>query len=322
MRRIINNILIHAVSYITAVMIVAGAFFTCDLLAANTGTVTVDSLNVRSVASSDGEVLGKLSNGEKVDIIGTEDGWYKIDYNGQEGYVAEKYVEYSEPEEAIEDSEGDMESNDSADASTVADEEEEIEGGSDSIKTMLILGGAILVILLIAVLTFKSIRKLDDEDYDDYDEDYDDEDYEDDYEDDYEEEYRPKKSRKPVERPVSSPRRELHNSQNGNKPSSKPGSRPRDNGESRPVRKAPSASYEQDTHQAVKYMSNNPDDYRIDIDPSFFEKTGVLPNVEEELARMDNSRSQVSESKKEADLAAAMKKMEELQREIERIKNE
>lgn len=40
----------------------------------------------------DGEVLGKLSNGTKVTVIGETNGWYMIDYKGHTGYISGKYV--------------------------------------------------------------------------------------------------------------------------------------------------------------------------------------------------------------------------------------
>ncbi len=57
------------------------------------GTVIVDSqLNVRSGPGSQFEKLGALNNGDVVKILGEEDGWYKIEFEGREAYVSTRYV--------------------------------------------------------------------------------------------------------------------------------------------------------------------------------------------------------------------------------------
>lgn len=60
-------------------------------IAGEEGTVEVNtSLNVRS--SPWGSVIGGLTNGMKVKIIGKEDPWYKISYQGKTAYVHQNYV--------------------------------------------------------------------------------------------------------------------------------------------------------------------------------------------------------------------------------------
>ena len=54
--------------------------------------VNATSLNVRSGPSTSSSIIGQLSNGEKVEVISTSDGWSKIKYNGQTGYVSSKYL--------------------------------------------------------------------------------------------------------------------------------------------------------------------------------------------------------------------------------------
>lgn len=56
---------------------------------------TGDTLNVRSGTSSSTSLLGKLSAGSTVTITGKDKitGWYRINYNGQVGYVSSYYIE-------------------------------------------------------------------------------------------------------------------------------------------------------------------------------------------------------------------------------------
>jgi len=57
------------------------------------GTVRVSTyLNVRSGPGTNYDVIGKLYNGNNVDILEESGGWYKINYNGQEAWVCGKYV--------------------------------------------------------------------------------------------------------------------------------------------------------------------------------------------------------------------------------------
>ena len=50
-------------------------------------------VNVRSGASTDYEQIGSLNANQKVTVTGQADtGWYRIDYNGKEGYVSDKYL--------------------------------------------------------------------------------------------------------------------------------------------------------------------------------------------------------------------------------------
>lgn len=49
-------------------------------------------VNVRSGASQDSRVLGKLYSMNRADILGEKDGWYKIKSGGLEGYVKADYL--------------------------------------------------------------------------------------------------------------------------------------------------------------------------------------------------------------------------------------
>lgn len=61
------------------------------------GTVKVgDSrLNVRQKPSMSSKIIGKLYNGNKVEIKGESGNWYEIEYKGKTAYVSKKYVKTS-----------------------------------------------------------------------------------------------------------------------------------------------------------------------------------------------------------------------------------
>lgn len=66
------------------------AFTVTDMSAIKYAKQTV---NVRKGPSADYEKLGSLSANQKVTVTGQADnGWYRIEYNGAEGYVSDKYL--------------------------------------------------------------------------------------------------------------------------------------------------------------------------------------------------------------------------------------
>lgn len=57
------------------------------------GTVTATTnLNVRAAASETAERLGVLAGGASLELLGNENGWCKVNYNGQVAYVKADYV--------------------------------------------------------------------------------------------------------------------------------------------------------------------------------------------------------------------------------------
>ena len=89
-----------------AVRLTAGLLLvsTCVVPAlAVTGTVNTGSstLRVRSEANTSSTVLDKLSNGTKVDVISTTNGWYKISYEDLTGYVSSDYLILDDAQDAV-----------------------------------------------------------------------------------------------------------------------------------------------------------------------------------------------------------------------------
>ena len=62
------------ISLLTVATLVCTAL--CSL--ASTGMVTTDTLRVRREASTDSSIIALLSINDKVEILGEENGWYKI----------------------------------------------------------------------------------------------------------------------------------------------------------------------------------------------------------------------------------------------------
>lgn len=57
------------------------------------GRVTVSSLNVRSAPSTDATRIGSVSMSSRLQLLNYEDGWYKIAYSSDIGYVSAEYIQ-------------------------------------------------------------------------------------------------------------------------------------------------------------------------------------------------------------------------------------
>ena len=61
------------------------------------GVVEDASVNLRDTPSSDGALLATLTTGETAYIIGLNCGWYKVQYEGQTGYIRSDLLALTEP---------------------------------------------------------------------------------------------------------------------------------------------------------------------------------------------------------------------------------
>ena len=75
--------------------VVAALGVTTQVDAASCGTVTATSLYVWSGASTSHNILGTVNKGNTVEIKDTQDGWHKINYKGNDGWVSGKYISSS-----------------------------------------------------------------------------------------------------------------------------------------------------------------------------------------------------------------------------------
>jgi len=67
-----------------------------DAIPAGTPTVTANTrLNVRPEPNTNGDPIGSISAGTPYPLVGQQDGWYAIAYNGQTGWVSADYATVS-----------------------------------------------------------------------------------------------------------------------------------------------------------------------------------------------------------------------------------
>ena len=67
-----------------------------NISADSTGVVIASKLNVRKGPSIKYSRKGSLNKSKSVTILDESDGWYKINLNGNKGWVSKKYIELSE----------------------------------------------------------------------------------------------------------------------------------------------------------------------------------------------------------------------------------
>ena len=277
------------------------------------GTITTDSaLNVRSGPGKNYDVIAKVGNDTVLTITGKADnGWYQVEIDGKTGFVSDAYVNASSAKSDTAQEKLGKE----------AGEPEEGYHGLRLSPFVLKILLAVVGIVIVGAMLFATLRSLkgdeDDEDDEDEDDDGDDEDDEDDDEE-YEEELRRRKRRKKA---VAAQEKKTVKEHKNRKET---------------LKKAPKKEY-----------VLREEDYRVQIDPSFFEEkepieqpamvTGYLERkkIEEEAERQRQQKEAraVAEKENEAEkrsqqadqkqqeLDQAMQKLDELQKEIERLKN-
>ncbi|CCQ95053.1 hypothetical protein CULT_2240002 [[Clostridium] ultunense Esp] len=59
------------------------------------GKVQAGMLNVRAAPSDSGKILGVLKKGDVVTILGEENGWYQIQFQGKMAYTYGRYLDLS-----------------------------------------------------------------------------------------------------------------------------------------------------------------------------------------------------------------------------------
>ena len=62
---------------------------------AATGIVNTETVRMRAKATTDSSIVEMIDIGREVEIIGTEGNWYKVKYNGKEGYIRNDFLRVS-----------------------------------------------------------------------------------------------------------------------------------------------------------------------------------------------------------------------------------
>ena len=84
--------LANVIRYILVVTILVVLAWSGNELQADTATVEVSSVNVRSGPGTDNSIIEGLSSGTRVEIIEERGDWWKVRFNGQQGWVKSEYL--------------------------------------------------------------------------------------------------------------------------------------------------------------------------------------------------------------------------------------
>lgn len=87
---------INITKYVVASIIMLLLIVLSNKVQAQTATVTADTLNLRSEASTDSSIVKLLNQGEELDVISDEGEWLRVSSDGTEGYVSKDYVQVNE----------------------------------------------------------------------------------------------------------------------------------------------------------------------------------------------------------------------------------
>ena len=278
------------------------------------GTITTETLNVRSGPGKEYDAIELVKAGEVVAITGqAENGWYQIELDGKTGYVSDKYVELK----------GDLAAADGADGSGDDGQTEKEAGEPEEgwafyqnprfIKVAVIVA-IIFVVFVMLVTTFRGIRgdrDPDDEDEEDEDEDFDgdleeDDDEYDNDEDDADDDDEYDEDDDPGEEYKDDDADEEYNDDSGEE----------DDDDRKPVRKKSGKS---------KTVVIREEDYQLHIDPKYFENTTQIEQPDMvtgylERQKLEAELEAANAEGRQKELEQAMRKLNELQAEIERLK--
>ena len=61
---------------------------------------TRTGVNMREEPNTEGALITVLEPASKLELLGEEEGWVKVQYNGTEGYVCSDYITGDDPGEA------------------------------------------------------------------------------------------------------------------------------------------------------------------------------------------------------------------------------
>lgn len=87
--RLKNKAIIFSIGLLSAITL-----FISDSFAA-TGTVTAETVRMREEPTTKSSIVLNLDKNDEVEVLGEEDGWYKVKYKGENGYVSADYLKVS-----------------------------------------------------------------------------------------------------------------------------------------------------------------------------------------------------------------------------------
>ena len=95
----VANYLVSAAEESTASLVDSEQAVTKEV--SKTAIINVNSLNVRSEPSLNGNIVGKLQKDDTIKIISESNDWIEITHNGQSGWISSQYIQDNNSEEIV-----------------------------------------------------------------------------------------------------------------------------------------------------------------------------------------------------------------------------
>lgn len=276
----------------------------------------ITDVNVRKGPSTDYEIIGTVRTGDTVSVTGeTHDHWYRVEYEGQTGYIFGDYVKVSEAAASMEPQGDGTENGEQPDG-----EMEPEDGKRPGIVKIIAIVLLIVLIMVLIFLTIRSMLRGDEKGRrgaygDDVDDDYGDDDEDDESDDIYEDEDDEFGEEDDVDEDVYADEDDDADDESDDADVEDDDDDEEDADED-----------ERDNRTAKpQTFILREEDYQLHIDPKYFEDepvaqpecvTGYLKKKQEE----EEAAQAQAEKEKEGDLQKAMDKLQELQEELERLK--
>ncbi len=64
-----------------------------NVVSAEPGTINTTTVRMRREANTSSDVLQLVGLGTEVEVLGEENGWYRVEYNGLTGYISSEYID-------------------------------------------------------------------------------------------------------------------------------------------------------------------------------------------------------------------------------------
>lgn len=69
-----------------------------NIILAATGTITTETIRIRAEASTESKIVEIGNLNEKVEVVGEEGDWYKVNFKNKEGYIHKEYLKLDDGE--------------------------------------------------------------------------------------------------------------------------------------------------------------------------------------------------------------------------------
>ncbi len=104
---------------------------------AKSAKVTTETLRIREKPSTDSKIVDMANQNDDIEVIGEEGSWYKVSYNGKEGYASKEYIDVKESVTSNTTDNTNTQENNMGDTENTSSEENTIEPESEETQELI-----------------------------------------------------------------------------------------------------------------------------------------------------------------------------------------